>query len=152
MNKKNTFTGELAEYIHSFSDAEWAYYDYLDGISDKLNVYIQQHGITKAEVARRLGKSPAYVTKLMRGDINMSFKAFTALLCAIGAKAVTAVVPENSEAQIYIPVQKHNVHPYITGPMGINITRPKSDTAEWPTLSPRRRAVKNEEYRTRHAA
>lgn len=37
--------------------------------------YMQQHGLKRAELAARLGVSPQYVSKLLSGTENLSFKS-----------------------------------------------------------------------------
>lgn len=41
-------------------------------------------GISHAELARRLGVSPAYVSKLMRGPANLSLATLSKLAQAVG--------------------------------------------------------------------
>ncbi|HNX37691.1 MAG TPA: helix-turn-helix transcriptional regulator [Candidatus Cloacimonadota bacterium] len=46
-------------------------------IALQLSEYIEEKGISKKEVAKLIGTSPAYITQIMRGDkrINMAFLA-----------------------------------------------------------------------------
>ena len=41
-------------------------------------------GITKTELARRMGTSPAYVTKILRGDVNFTLETLIRITRALG--------------------------------------------------------------------
>jgi transcriptional regulator with XRE-family HTH domain len=52
----------------------------------ELNAFMQAHGVTNAELARRVGVSPAYITKVFRGPSNLSIETLTKLADAVGCK------------------------------------------------------------------
>lgn len=52
----------------------------------ELNAFMQAHGVTNAELARRAGVSPAYITKVFRGPSNLSIETLTKLADAVGCK------------------------------------------------------------------
>ena len=52
----------------------------------ELNAFMQAHGLTNAELARRAGVSPAYITKVFRGPSNLSIETLTKLADAVGCK------------------------------------------------------------------
>jgi transcriptional regulator with XRE-family HTH domain len=91
-----TFYGEFADVAANISDEEWAFRDYANDISNKVYSYMKNNNISKSELASRIETSKAFVTKVLNGDANMTFKTFTKILHAIDAKAVTIIV--NSEA------------------------------------------------------
>ncbi len=43
-------------------------------------------GVSKSELARRLGKSPAYITKVFRGDTNFTLATMIRLVRALGGR------------------------------------------------------------------
>jgi transcriptional regulator with XRE-family HTH domain len=47
---------------------------------------MEQRGISRSELARRLGASPAYVTKILRGDANFTLASLAKLAAALGAE------------------------------------------------------------------
>lgn len=47
---------------------------------------MRTQGISNAELARRLGTSPAYVTRLFRGTANLSVQTMVKLARAVGTK------------------------------------------------------------------
>jgi transcriptional regulator with XRE-family HTH domain len=49
-----------------------------------LSTLMAAEGITKAELARRLGKSKAYVTQAMRGNSNLTLRTLAGLGCVLG--------------------------------------------------------------------
>jgi transcriptional regulator with XRE-family HTH domain len=47
---------------------------------------MERQGITRTELARRLGATPAYVTKILRGKVNFTLATMTRLSRALGAE------------------------------------------------------------------
>ncbi len=45
---------------------------------------MERHGISRAELARRIGRSPAYVTKILRGTTNFTLETMTRVSQAVG--------------------------------------------------------------------
>jgi transcriptional regulator with XRE-family HTH domain len=52
----------------------------------ELNAFMQKHEVSNAELARRAGVSPAYITKVFRGPSNLSIETLTKLADAVGCK------------------------------------------------------------------
>ncbi len=52
----------------------------------ELNALMRQHKVSNAELARRAGVSPAYITKVFRGPSNLSIETLTKLADAIGCR------------------------------------------------------------------
>lgn len=52
----------------------------------ELNAFMRAHGVSNAELARRAGVSPAYITKVFRGPSNLSIESLTKLADAVGCK------------------------------------------------------------------
>ncbi len=50
--------------------------------------------ISKSDLARRLGTSPAYVTKVLRGDANFTVDSMVKLTMAVGGRLQITVSPE----------------------------------------------------------
>lgn len=44
------------------------------GIAMKIIDYMQEHNLSRADIASRLGCSPQYVSKILSGHTNFSFK------------------------------------------------------------------------------
>ena len=45
------------------------------GIAMKIVDYMQEHNLSRADIASRLGCSPQYVSKILSGHTNFSFKS-----------------------------------------------------------------------------
>lgn len=43
-------------------------------------------GISRADLARRIGKTPAYITKIFRGDVNFTIESMVKLCRALGGR------------------------------------------------------------------
>lgn len=52
----------------------------------QLEKKLREQGMTRAELARRIGKSKPYVTKVLRGEANFTLQTMTALAEAVGAR------------------------------------------------------------------
>ena len=48
---------------------------------------MEEQGVNKAELARRLDKSRAWVTRLLSGNADMTMRTFAELVYALGAEA-----------------------------------------------------------------
>lgn len=90
--------GELAETARDITSDEWAYLIFNDIISDQIYTYMDNNNITKAQLATLLNTSKAYVSKVLSGDANMTFKTFTKILDVMGAKAITKIVSKESNS------------------------------------------------------
>lgn len=55
---------------------------------------MEEQGVSKAELARRLGTSRAYVTKLLGGDANFTLQTMTRVAMALGAAVHVHVAPQ----------------------------------------------------------
>ena len=59
-------------------DEFWTEYAILE-FTTQLSQTIKQKGISKAEFARRMETSPAYITKIFRGDANLTIASMVKL-------------------------------------------------------------------------
>ena len=57
--------------------------------------------MNKAALAQRIGASPAYVSKVMRGDANFTLETMTKLAMAVGGKVQARIV--DADAQVLRP-------------------------------------------------
>jgi len=55
------------------TDSFWVESEILD-ITERISDLMERHGVSKSELANRLGRSPAFVTKLMRGNNNFTLE------------------------------------------------------------------------------
>lgn len=58
---------------------------------------VEQQGINKADLARRLGKSRAWVTQLLSGRANMTIRTFAEVVYALGAEVKLGTQPQKTQ-------------------------------------------------------
>jgi transcriptional regulator with XRE-family HTH domain len=63
-----------------------------------INARMIAQDLSRADLAKRLGTSPAYVTKAMRGDVNLTLETMTRLALAVGGKLRIEIVDLEVEA------------------------------------------------------
>src|SRR4030042_5583022 len=66
-------------------DAYWVA-DAIYSLTEERNRLAEVEGVSRAEIARRLGTSAAYVTKIFRGDVNFTIESMVKLARVIGAR------------------------------------------------------------------
>lgn len=102
-----TFYGELAEVAARISDEDWAYFDMVDKLSDMFAEYMEQHNVSKADLARKLGTSRAFVSKVLAGDAhNMTLKTLARFLFGMEARLEFKIV-SNSDPCRWLGVVKN---------------------------------------------
>jgi len=58
---------------------------------------MEQQGVTKAELSRKLGKSRAWVTQLLSGKANMTIRTFAEVTHVLGARVRLAAESQHSK-------------------------------------------------------
>lgn len=53
-------------------------------LTEEIAALMEKQGVTRSELARRLGTSPAYVTKILRGNANFTLTTMVKLARALG--------------------------------------------------------------------
>ena len=61
----------------------------------QVNARMQAQGVSNTELARRMGTSPAYVTRLFRGNANLSVQTMTKLAHAVNSTLSLQLVANN---------------------------------------------------------
>jgi transcriptional regulator with XRE-family HTH domain len=56
---------------------------------------IQEKGMTRKEVAARMKTSPAWVTKVLRGDVNLTIESMDKLCSAVGKELRIQIEPSD---------------------------------------------------------
>lgn len=85
MNARNMFYSS----DFNFSDAEeraYAREDLVFNVTEDLLVKLEELELSKAELARRLGKSKSYVSQVLSGSRNMTLGSFSDICFALGFK------------------------------------------------------------------
>lgn len=60
---------------------------------------MEEQGVSRAELARRLGSSKAYVTKVMSADANFTLTTMTRLAMAVGGEVHVRIVDPKKKAR-----------------------------------------------------
>lgn len=60
---------------------------------------MERQGITRVELARRLGTSPAYVTKILRGKVNFTLATMVRLTRVLGGELHVQLGPVQTAAK-----------------------------------------------------
>lgn len=77
-------------------DAYWVA-DAIYTFTEELYKMAENENISRAELARRLGVSPAYITKIFRGDVNFTIDTMVRLARRVGARLHLRLAPEAHE-------------------------------------------------------
>lgn len=72
--------------------AYWAEGAWLQ-FTEELLALMTAQNVTRAELARRVGVSPAYITKVFRGTVNLTLETMSGLALAVGASIRLHVAP-----------------------------------------------------------
>jgi transcriptional regulator with XRE-family HTH domain len=85
-----------------FSEAratpEYAAFAAVLEFTESLVRVMEEQNVSRAELARRLGTSPAYVTKILRGNANFTLASMTRLARALGQELRVDLRPCSSNA------------------------------------------------------
>ena len=90
--KKKSFKELLSEARER--DTYWAASMILD-FTEGLHKTMEANGITRSDLARRLSVSPAYITKVLRGNVNFTVDSMVRLIRAAGGEVRVQVVPKS---------------------------------------------------------
>lgn len=55
--------------------------------TEAIAALLDEQGVHRSELARRIGKSPAFITKLLRGDNNFTLRTLSDVLFALNRSA-----------------------------------------------------------------
>ena len=64
--------------------------------TEELSRWMRERKISRSALAARIGHSPAYVTKVLRGDVNFTAATMTKLARAVGADVRIHLAPISS--------------------------------------------------------
>lgn len=79
-------------------DAYWVA-DAIYTFTEELHRLAVDAGLTRTELARRLEVSPAYITKVFRGDVNFTIETMVRLARAVGAEVQIHLRPGHDAQQ-----------------------------------------------------
>ncbi|MHB8156137.1 MAG: helix-turn-helix domain-containing protein [Desulfocucumaceae bacterium] len=77
-------------------------------VTEAIYNLMEAKGVNKAELARKLGCKPPYITKLLRGTANITLDSLARIAFMLGAKLETRLTPLEKEP---VPSHTKNVIP-----------------------------------------
>ena len=69
--------------------------------TEQLHELMERRQITKSELARRIGSSPAYITKVLRGSTNFTLASMVRLVRALDGDLQIAIRTDDKHAQAF---------------------------------------------------
>jgi transcriptional regulator with XRE-family HTH domain len=75
----------------------------VQGASEVIRALMARQGVSKAELARRVGKSRAYVTQSLGGDRNMTLSTLERFADALNADARVDLKPRDENRGRLVP-------------------------------------------------
>lgn len=64
---------------------------------------MKENGVSKADLARRLGKSKAYITTLLDGGTNMTLRTISDVMCVLGSSLYVSDRPVEHSFKLEVP-------------------------------------------------
>jgi len=65
--------------------------------SAELNRLFKDSGMTRVDLANKIDSSPAYITKVFRGNINFTLRSMIKLVGALGGELHIKITPKKSK-------------------------------------------------------
>jgi len=107
------------------------------GASAVIQALMDAQGVTKADLARRVGKSRAYVTQSLSGDHNMTLSTFAGFADALDADAVLDARPRERSPGRLVPKRPVSATP--AAQKGADDEQRRQHRAKGERPSPRKR-------------
>lgn len=96
MNNKGT-SERFAELFHKLQQSPTYRIEGLKvEISEQIYLAMQRDDVSNAELARRLGKSRAYVTKILSGNVNFTLETLVAIAEALNYEVKFEMTPKST--------------------------------------------------------
>ena len=78
--------GLFTQYIDQMDQTEFEFGQLALSVAEEIAKKMKEKQISKADLAKKLGTSRAYVTKILKGDANLSLKTLAKLQNALESK------------------------------------------------------------------
>jgi transcriptional regulator with XRE-family HTH domain len=106
---------EMTKEFHNDPDY-WAEGLKLD-FAEEVGRLMEEQKVSRAELARRLGTSPAYVTKILHWTANLTLASMSKIALAFGSRVVLALAPKDAPlrtrpARTRIPARRTRRHEF----------------------------------------
>jgi transcriptional regulator with XRE-family HTH domain len=80
------------DYEELLNDVEFHIEGLKFDFAEEVSKYLEEEGVTRAELARKMGTSPAWITKMLRTNWNMTMETMAKLAFALEMKVVPKLV------------------------------------------------------------
>jgi transcriptional regulator with XRE-family HTH domain len=99
--KQETVANRFAKLFEHFEQSESYHLDAAKvEISEQIYLAMEQQGVSKAELARRLGKSRAYVTKILQGSTNFTLESLVRIARALDCQLDLQFSPRHRASEL----------------------------------------------------
>ncbi|MHB1345707.1 MAG: helix-turn-helix domain-containing protein [Thermoleophilia bacterium] len=79
-------------------------------VADAVNEHLHTLRVSRAELARRMGTSPAFVTKILRGHHNWSLETLAKAGVALGLQWLLVPAPIEAQARVLTRLEFPDAH------------------------------------------
>lgn len=66
-------------------DPKYIKVKYIDEFTEEVCRLMEEQNISRKQLAERMNTSPAYITKILRGNVNFTFETIAKIACALNA-------------------------------------------------------------------
>jgi transcriptional regulator with XRE-family HTH domain len=102
-NERKTTAEQFADLLQRAEQSDTFQIDRLKvEISERIYQAMKQQDVSNAELARRLGKSRAYVTKLFRGTTNFTLESLVRIGRALSCEVEFELLPRVQQAKAQV--------------------------------------------------
>lgn len=99
--KQETVAERFANLFERFEQSESYHIDAAKlEISEQIHLAMEQQGISRAELARSLGKSRAYVTKVLQGSTNFTLESLVRIARALDCQLDLQLSPRHGASDL----------------------------------------------------
>lgn len=124
MKKPQALDPEIAEFWAALeSDEEFWVQQTLTDVAVDLHSLLAQAGLSRSSLAERIGKTPAYITKILRGDVNFTLRSLVLLARALHGRLHVRITHQDQSRRLVptdgyqladihndVPVSMHHSH------------------------------------------
>jgi transcriptional regulator with XRE-family HTH domain len=95
-SKKNNPSNSFDTLVRDIKSSEMYDKEVARGeISDQIHSLMERQKVKPSELARRLGKSRSYITKVLQGNANFTIDSLVQIARALGCKYAPVLIPRN---------------------------------------------------------
>jgi len=111
MSAKDMFYSEGKQFNRAEKRA-YAREELVYNVAEDILIALEDLGVSKKELARRLGKSRSFVTQILSGARNMTLGSLSDICVALGVKPAVSLTIEQAEAKedfLWVNEESENV-------------------------------------------